>query len=479
LKLEAVTAELRPRSDWEAVDLGLALVRRDFRKVFAAWWLGMLPMLLLSSPLLIFGFPGWFLVLFWWWVPVASRMALFHLSRHLFGEVPSAADWWRELPRACFRRFGYRMLWARLSHWRPLTMAVEDLEGLRGKAYRNRCRVLMRRGDSTLVMLAMWKCGLTLWLALSLFCLLVLLLSQAAQDEWSLAFQMFFSGGNLVLPPSGKAAILLSLMLGISLTDLFVTGAGFGIYVNHRTWIEGWDVELAFRRMATRIARVVAALALAFLLIPNAGAEEGDKERIERILKDPAFEVHTEKEVRWLPADWWNFNFNSPSAGSGGSFGWVLTLIQVSGIVLLVALLAWLIYRFRHVFQRGGGGGAAPARAKARVVMGMEVGEETLPEDITGAALRAWREGRAQEALGLLYRGAISWMIGDGGVGIAESDTESDCLRRVREAGLRQTQYFEGLTDVWMRLAYARQLPGDPVVEQLCAQWPFRKGGLP
>ena len=44
-------------------------------------------------------------------------------------------------------------------------------------------------------------------------------------------------------------------MLAMSLTDVFVTGAGFGVYLNNRTWIEGWDVELAFKRLARRLAK--------------------------------------------------------------------------------------------------------------------------------------------------------------------------------------------------------------------------------
>ena len=47
MRLEDVTAELRPRSDWEAVDLGLALARRDFWRLFGAWWLGMSPAVIL------------------------------------------------------------------------------------------------------------------------------------------------------------------------------------------------------------------------------------------------------------------------------------------------------------------------------------------------------------------------------------------------------------------------------------------------
>ena len=481
MRLEAVTAELRPRSDWEAVDLGLALVRRDFRRSFGAWWLGMLPMLVPASLLLLAGHEGWFLFLFWWWIPVGSRMALHQLSRRLFGDHPTFRETLRELPRAVLRRFAYRMLWARLSYWRPLTMAVEDLEGLRRKAYSDRCRVLMRRGDSSLLMLGLWKLGLTFWLAVSLFCLIVLFLTESARSEWSLALQIHFNGGGLSLPASCEAAILVSVLLGMSLTDLFTTGAGFGIYVNHRTWIEGWDVELAFRRLAARIARVAVVLAL-FLILPSAAAgDEADKERIAEVLRDPDFEVHTEKQVTWVPADgWFNWNWGSGrSGGGGGMMDGLLTLMQVSLIAGIVALLAWLVYRYRHVFRRGGPGNGSRAVERARVVMGMEVGAGTLPEDIASSALRAWREGRAQEALGLLYRGSISWMIAEAGVGIAESDTESDCLRRVRESGLGQAGYFSRLTGIWMRMAYGRQLPGDPEVEGLCRDWPFRKGGRP
>jgi hypothetical protein len=39
MRLDEVTAEIRPRSDWEAVDLGLAMIRRDFWRCLSVWWL--------------------------------------------------------------------------------------------------------------------------------------------------------------------------------------------------------------------------------------------------------------------------------------------------------------------------------------------------------------------------------------------------------------------------------------------------------
>lgn len=62
MKLEDVTMEIRPRSDWEAVDAGLAMARRDFWRSWAAWWMAVWPVLLLIYPLR--EQPGWWAVIF-------------------------------------------------------------------------------------------------------------------------------------------------------------------------------------------------------------------------------------------------------------------------------------------------------------------------------------------------------------------------------------------------------------------------------
>lgn len=480
MRLESVTAELRPRSEWESVDLGLALVRRDFAKLSGAWWIGMIPVVLIGLPLLR-NHPFWFSLLFWWWIPVSSRLTLFKLSRILFGENPKMPELWSELPRAIRRRFFFRMMWARISPWRPLTMPVEDLEGLRGKDYAARCRILLRRGDSSVIMLAMWRLFLTFWLALALFCTGMLFLPQNAQAEWQETMSLWWEVEGLVPPWSLSVAIMLSLCVAMWLVDMFSVGAGFGIYVNHRTWIEGWDVELAFRRMANRlqgIAGVVIMGLIGWMVLP-AHAEVESKESIEEILAHEDFEVHSETIKTPEPWNWdWLESLFGGGLGSGGGSGMeaLAVLLKVLVIGGVVGLFAWLIWKYRHLFAGRGGVEAPRAQAKARVVMGMEVTEESLPEDVAVAALEAWRSGRRQEAMSLLYRGAISWMIGKAGVEIAESDTENDCLGRVRKAGALHHEYFGSLTDEWVRLAYAREVPSDQTVEHLCRTWPFREG---
>jgi hypothetical protein len=39
----------------------------------------------------------------------------------------------------------------------------------------------------------------------------------------------------------------------IAIVEPFYVAAGFALYLNRRTLLEGWDLELAFRRLAARL----------------------------------------------------------------------------------------------------------------------------------------------------------------------------------------------------------------------------------
>ena len=274
------------------------------------------------------------------------------------------------------------------------------------------------------------------------------------------------------IPPLVGWMGMVSLLLSMSLVDVFATGCGFGIYVNHRTWIEGWDVELAFRRLGNRLRGAGAAvlgLLLVFGLAPR--VEAGPKETIEEVKAHEDFTVHS---VEYKVAN------PGKSSWSGWDVSWLGVLAQ--GLMWLVIgaflfFVGWLIWRYRHLFA----GGAVPQgkrlpAPRAQVVMGMAVAPESLPQDIPRAAMDLWRVGRRQEAMSLLYRGTISKLIATAGVEIAESDTESDCLRRVEAEASAHAGYFGGLTAAWMMLAYGRSAPPDEAMQELCERWPFMEG---
>ncbi len=474
MRLDEVTAEIRPRSDWEAVDLGFAMVRRDFWRCFTTWWLALAVPTVIAA-FLLWDYPLLFLMLFWWWKPAGSRMVLFEISRRLFGEKPSWRSMWRELPRAWTRRFFYRFMWARLSPWLPVTLAVEDLEGLRGKTYKQRSSQIVRRGEGVVMWIYFASEMVAAWIALAILALVLMLIPDGQDGAWQLALDTWNPDEPFDVPQLIMRTMCACTVLAISLTDLFVTGAGFGIYINNRTWIEGWDVELAFKRLAQRLTKVAVVLValVSIGIIGTARAQEPKPpaDVIKEVKANPDFKVHTVTER--VPK---KKTTSSSMPAWLANFGQILALVfQICAVVLLLGLLGWVIWRYRHVFKIHGaideGDRFIPS---ARVVMGMEVSSVSLPDDVPTAAWSLWQEGRHQEALALLYRGSISRVMEIARVEILESDTEGDCLRRVQSAGaVAHPDYFRGITGAWIRLAYAGVSPADAEVHALCQQWPF------
>ena len=470
MRLDTVTAEIRPRSDWEAVDLGFAMVRRSFWRCITVWWLALgIPTAI--AAVLLWDYPMVLLVLFWWAKPAGSRLVLFELSRRLFGEEPSWRAVWREIPRAWTRRFFHRFLWARFSPWLPVTLAVEDLEGLRGKAYQQRCGQVVRRGEGVVMWIYFLADAAAAWLGLGILGLVMMLIPAGQDAAWQQAVESWDPNLPMELPLLISRTVVACVMAAVSLTDVFVIGAGFGIYINNRTWIEGWDVELAFKRLAQRLGKV-ALVVLAFLMMGmsvDAAESKPPAEIISEVKADKVFEVHTVTERVPKP---------KPSAATPLPIELMAILMQVFSIcavVLLVGFLGWMIWKNRHVFKlRGAGMKTNNLAPPARVVMGLAVSPDTLPTDVPAAAWLLWQQGHHQEALGLLYRGAISRVIELGRVEIHDSDTEGDCVRRVEQAGATvHPDYFRGITGVWIRLAYAGVSPADAEVQALCQQWPF------
>ena len=472
MRLDSVTAEIRPRSDWEAVDLGFAMVRRDFWRSFTMWWLAMGP-ITLTAGFLLWDHPAWLLMVFWWLKPAGSRMVLFEISRRLFGEEPTWRAVWREVPRAWVRRFFYRFVWARFSPWMPVTLAVEDLEGLRGKSYRQRCMQVVRRGEGSVMWIGLVSHFSVVWFGLGILATLQMFIPEGQNGAWKQAVEAWDPQNMQDVPLLIARSVTACMMLAMSLTDLFATGAGFGLYINNRTWIEGWDVELAFKRLAQRLGKVAVFLISGFILTGFANGQEAElpADRIQQVKAHADFIVHTVTER--VPK-------SKPSSVSlPPEFMEILMYVfGISAVVVLIGLIATAIWKNRHVFgMRMRGGDVEKATTSARVVMGMEVSPDTLPADIPSAAWDLWSQGRQQEALGLLYRGSISRVMEIGRVEIQESDTEGDCMRRVESAGQSAyPDYFRGITGAWIRLAYAGNCPEDDDVRELCRKWPFGEG---
>lgn len=477
MRLEDMTVALRPRQPWEAVDLGCAMVRRDFGRLSVLWACTVLPLWVVVCVLLRSS-PEWIPLVVWWLKPLYDRVPLFFLSRAAFGVRPGFMETWKEWPRLWFKNFLPALLWRRLSFIRSFAMPAQMLEGLRGSAVNRRVKTLAMDGGGSGFSLsyAFSKIELVAWIGLMWGT--YDMLPESAQPDWRGLFDALDVENTI--PDAFLWWGAACHMVIVSLVEPFYVGAGFALYLNCRTRIEGWDVELAFRRMATRLA-AAAALVVALLMIggfqsPVQAAESKDAAKVmKEVLKNPDFEVHKIKTKQWVPDE-----IDLPDAPDAPRLDFLGLIGELLFWLLVAGLVVWLVIYLvnnRHLFISRGVS-RAPVRAP-KVVMGMNITRESLPDDIVAAARAAWAAGDFKEALSLLYRGSLSWLVTRRRVPITGSDTEEDCLTHVLVAGEKtEASYFKSLTGAWVQVAYAMMPVSDTEMNALCDQWPFvEKGG--
>jgi hypothetical protein len=260
MRIEDLSVVLRPRSGWEAVELGFALSRRHARVIWLSWLATTLPVFAVLNAL------GWWLDLLWlpplllWWLkPAFERVPLFVISRGVFGQQPGV----RETLRGQFqfaRSIWPWLLWLRLSPSRALLMPVDLLEGVSGPLRSARRQALARNASGTAVLILLVCLHVEAIVGLGLIGLVLTFtpiefMEPAAQAVWENLFE--------APPPWAQLVMNLIYWSGVSLMAPFYVGAGFALYLNRRTQIEAWDIELGFRRMAARLSaggRIGAAL---------------------------------------------------------------------------------------------------------------------------------------------------------------------------------------------------------------------------
>lgn len=260
MRVEGLTVALRPRSAWEATDLGVALVRRHAATIWAAWVLTTLPVLLLlcvaGALLDMVWLAG---LLLWWLKPVFDRVPLYILSRAVFGAAPGVAETVRAQRNWAWRPMFAWLTWRRLHPARSLLLPVDLLEGLSGSRRSERVRVLQRSSSGTSFLTLLVAVHMEAMLSLSIVALVMMFvpvefLSAAAKAVWE----------DILTDMPLWAQLLQQLIywLAMSVIEPFYVGAGFGLYLNRRTQLEAWDVELAFRRLAARLGGGAAAVLL-------------------------------------------------------------------------------------------------------------------------------------------------------------------------------------------------------------------------
>lgn len=464
---------LRRRTAWEAMDLGLSMLQKWWRLVY-------LPHLIVAALVAGAAFAaGWWLerpwvalVAVWWMKPLGDRLVLHVLSRAVFGERQG----WRTVLANARQWLGAGLLAQLVFRWWPdlarsFYLPVRQLEGGRGAQARARRSQLGRRMHGYAVWLTL-SCMAFEWLVLylGLGLLAELLLPAKALDDRNL-LETIFQGDFWTWDDAFAYAA------AIAFLEPFYVAAGFGLYLNRRSALEGWDIEVALRRIAERYAAAAAGVLLAVFLVFHPGtsyAQKDPKREIAEVLKGPEF-PHERDTMVWQRksgASWqwpWDWDWSWGSGGKGD-----LTWLQAIGPALadgvrvlfwigIVALLVYAIWWASRLVRGGREPKPEPYRPPA-ALFGMALAPETLPDDVAASAAALAAQGKLREALGLLYRGALSVLVHRRGVMLLPSHTENEVLSL---SPAENQSYLKSLIDLWRQCAYARRTPERSQVDAL------------
>ena len=66
----------------------------------------------------------------------------------------------------------------------PVTLAVEDLEGLRGAAYKQRCNQVTRRGEGVIMWIYLVSDLAACWFGVGLFFLVLMMIPEGQDGAW-------------------------------------------------------------------------------------------------------------------------------------------------------------------------------------------------------------------------------------------------------------------------------------------------------
>ncbi len=492
MDLDKISVVIRPRNAWEGVDLGFAMARRWFLPLWGLWLVVAVPVYLLFS--LLLPESEWLgaIMFVWWLKPLLEPPLLFWMSRAMFGDRPDRRmmlrQWWRIVWPALLAN----LTWRRLSPSRSFYMPVVVLEGLHGKARRSRMEILGRRQQ-----VAVWLTfvGLTLETVLELSAMILIVIMIPEELRW-------VDLSEFMLTPGRTEQLLqdLSSLLAMSIIAPFYVAGGFALYLTRRSQLEGWDIELGFRRIMARRRSgkprfsTAAAVVLAVLLLGQvpqdalaADSTPGREEARALITEILAHEDFGKKETE----TYWDAieRDEEPEASEGTGLKWLADwLLKVIGgffkgfaqigevllwaaAGLILAGLAWWLLRNRG-WLPGLAGRPKETPQAAVTLFGLDVRPESLPQDIVATARALLEQGDHRGALSLLYRGILARFIQQGYPRIPASATENECLAKVvASRSAAEADYFRALTTAWIGLAYGHLLPGREQLESLCNKW--------
>lgn len=497
MNLENIAVELKPRSHWQSMDLGFKLGKSEFKSLLVLWCCLAIPLYILIK--LAPGIGVFALLVWWWFKPLFEAPMHYWLSRAVFNEPVTYRQCFAVLRQRLFMLVKtYLFLW-RFGASRSQNMGVLVIEGAKGKSLRKRLSVFTSVNTQS-----GWLSFICVNFEIALFYSLLIIASLFISEEVVIHYSYGFSEQ----PEFNWYMVVYELcfLLAAGLVAPFYVSAGFMLYLNRRTHLEAWDIDVDFKRIISGLDNkasfpeqgvpssrsggfggsrgAVASVILTLILLsdsaPVSAADYPDaaesKVIIDEILSDKDFgEVRLVNRLRYIKKEKEETETQSNTGWLNGLSGFSDAVRLILWFVAIAAMLLLLIYAVRnrkHLASFLPGRGFSRSQPTQQL-FDLEIAPESLPVDIPGQARALVNRGRQREAMSLLYRGALSRLVHQYGVTISHSATEQECVEQVElnQPDIRRDT-FTTLTRLWLRSAYTRSVLANEDITALCSEWP-------
>ena len=471
---------LRRRSGWEAADSGLLLWRNNcvWFLLFFALPLGGIAMglrLILPVPM-----RPWSYLILWWLKPLFDRSVLHVIGLRFFESQAGPARLSRGLGKSLIRGLAGDLLLRRFSPWRAVHMPIRILENLKAKRLKERRKLLSRGGLNFCTLLTI----------LGLVLEAVLLIGEAA---FSLIMAELFRpdlfSSIIEYVTNLETFVFIAYCFNLALIESLYVCMGFGLYINSRMEVEGWDLKLLFRNFTEAKKKKVPAQGMVLVLVlwmmaallPLQGGyaetntpqddTDGALETLQGILTSPDF--GGEKEG-------WGIRFkekkNPPEFPDFNKIPWLekvkLAIAYTLRSLVIMSITALGILALHRLYSLGrekgwdplkGPGSRGEKSTESRAII---PAARKNPASLLDLAQELYTRGKIREAWAACFTGAIAVYTRRRGLFFPPDATEYDCLALVRASGLPGAGGFEDLVLHRIDLAYRGLPPGPEAFER-------------
>lgn len=503
MQLNHITTNIRLRSPWEAIDLGFAMTQHYWRSIIPSWLLLLLTFIVIIWSITPDDYKNYTPLILWWFKPFYDRLLLHIYSRQLFNEPLTTANIFSSLPHLITKTGLLGALtWRRLSLSRGFNLAIWQLEQLRGRAVRDRQRLLHLQTHSQALWLTIGSIHLEYVVIVSIYALIFML--DPSQYTGKLLTSLVIDSYNEEVRYWGSLLYLGIYAMAIFIIEPLYIAASFSLYLNRRTQLEAWDIELAFRSLNERLMQrattshivktTVGLLSIGctFLLLSaspmNAlAASQQDthdepiasqplpptaaKTQIENIMQRD--ELNQMRTIKHWQAKKQSKETQDPKEISQNLQILLANILKgILWIAAIILIILGIVYRQQILNKLRPSYRKTIKNIPPDILFGMDIRPESLPDDITTECQRLWYEGQQREALSLLYRAALMYLTRHDRLPIHASHTEGDILQLARQylTGHR-IAWLTTLTYSWQELAYAHRSPANQRILSLFEDW--------